>query len=219
MVSLNIETSQNTTSVCLSSVDGILSCLERNNGKPNHCELLMPLIKELFRESSLDINDLTSINVNVGPGNLSSLRVGISTANVFGNFAQVPVYGIPSFLSYAFNYSYNNKDLIVLFDLKNNHFAYARFCQNNSKISLIEHNFNISLKDMDCIDTNDSIIVGTGLEKYKQINRGNLSDTLVIDKNFRASSKFLSKVDLNFQKELISNKIPLVPFNSYSFGS
>jgi hypothetical protein len=72
---------------------------------------------------------------------------------------------------------------------------------------------------MDCIDTNDSIIVGTGLEKYKQINRGNLSDTLVIDKNFRASSKFLSKVDLNFQKELISNKIPLVPFNSYSFGS
>ena len=69
------------------------------------------------------------------------------------------------------------------------------------------------------IDTNNSVIVGTGLEKYKQANISNLADTLVIDENFRASSTFLSKVDLNFQKELISNQIPLVPFNSYSFGS
>jgi len=219
MISLNIETSQNTTSVCLSSVDGVLFCLEKKDKTPNHCELLVPLIRELLRESSLDMSDLTNINVNVGPGNLSSLRVGISAANVFGNFAQIPVHGISSFLSYAFNYSYNDKDLIVLFDLKNNHFAYARFSQENSKTSLIEHNFNINLKDTDRIDTNNSVIVGTGLEKYKQVNIGNLADTLVIDENFRASSTFLSKVDLNFQKELISNQIPLVPFNSYSFGS
>ena len=72
---------------------------------------------------------------------------------------------------------------------------------------------------IDCNDTNNSVIVGTGLEKYKQANISNLADTLVIDENFRASSTFLSKVDLNFQKELISNQIPLVPFNSYSFGS
>ena len=219
MISLNIETSQNTTSVCLSSIDGILCSLEINDGKPNHCELLVPLIGELFKKSSLTISDLTEVRINVGPGNLSSLRVGISSANIFANFAEAPVYGISSFLLYAFNYEYDDRNLIILFDLKNDNFAYAKFIKQNSNISLIEHDFNINLNKIELIDINNSVIVGTGLDKYKQIYRNNFPSTLLVDEDFRISSEFLSNIDLNFQKNLIFNKAPLIPFNSYSFGS
>ena len=218
MISINIETSQNITSVCLSSVDKILCSLEINDGKPNHCELLALLIEELFRKSSLTINDLTEVRIDVGPGNLSSLRVGISTANIFANFVEVPVYGISSFLPYAFNYEYDNRNLIILFDLKNDNFAYAKFTKQNSKISLIEHDFNINLDRIESININNSIIVGTGLDRYKRRYRNNFPSTLLVDEDFKISSEFLSNVDLNFQKNLIFNKTPLTPFNSYSFG-
>ena len=219
MLSLNIETSQNITSVSLSSLDKILSSLEIDDGKPNHCELLAPLIEDLLRKNSSTINDLTQIRINIGPGNLSSLRVGIAAANIFASFAKVPVYGISSFLLYAFNYEYSNKNLITLFDLKNDNFAYAKFIKENSKISLIESDFNINLNRIELIDMNNSIIVGTGLKKYKKKYQNNSTPTSFLDEDFKITSESLANVDLDFQENLIFNKMPLVPFNSYSFGS
>ena len=48
MLSLNIDTSQNITSVSVSSEKEILHLLEEDNERPNHCELLSPMIKKLF---------------------------------------------------------------------------------------------------------------------------------------------------------------------------
>ena len=48
MLSLNIDTSQNITSVSVSSEKEILHLLEEDNERPNHCELLSPMIKKLL---------------------------------------------------------------------------------------------------------------------------------------------------------------------------
>ena len=93
MLSLNIETSSNLTSVCISEGNEIKGVLNINSERPNHCELLAPLIEKLFAKSSFNFMDIKEIRVNVGPGNLSSLRVGISTANAISSFRKIPVYG------------------------------------------------------------------------------------------------------------------------------
>ena len=46
MLSLNIETSTNLTSVSLSEANGVRKILNVNSERPNHCELLVPLITE-----------------------------------------------------------------------------------------------------------------------------------------------------------------------------
>ena len=99
MLSLNIDTSQNITSVSVSSEKEILHLLEEDNERPNHCELLSPMIKKLFNILSLEVKQITEVRVNIGPGNLSSLRDGISTANLFGRFSNIQQYGISSFLT------------------------------------------------------------------------------------------------------------------------
>ena len=66
---------------------------------------------------------------------------------------------------------------------------------------------------------NNSIIVGTGLKKYKKKYQNNSTPTSFLDEDFKITSESLANVDLDFQENLIFNKMPLVPFNSYSFGS
>ena len=110
MLSLNIETSTNLTSVSLSEANGVKNILNVNSERPNHCELLAPLITELFVKSSMNIENINQIRVNVGPGNLSSLRVGISTANALSSYGRIPVYGISSFLLYGFSYEQKSEN-------------------------------------------------------------------------------------------------------------
>tara|TARA_Y100001970_G_C14241523_1_gene865198 strand:- start:731 stop:1402 length:672 start_codon:yes stop_codon:yes gene_type:complete len=217
MLSLNIDTSQTNTSVCLSSEKEILFLLEEKNKKPNHCELLSPMIKELFLVSSMKVEDVTQVRVNVGPGNLSSLRVGISTANVFANFVKIPVYGISSFLTYGFNCEYNYKNLIVVFDLKNKNLAYAKFSKIEKKIVLSEYDFKIDLNNFASIDFQDTTIVGTGREMCKEILKDKKQELFMGNENFVTSSKFLHNIDLDYNDKLIFRESPLSPFNTYSF--
>ena len=113
MLSLNIETSRNLTSVSLSDDYQIKNILNVNSERPNHCELLSPLIKDLFESIPFSLHDIQQVRVNVGPGNLSSLRVGIATANSISSFSRIPVYGISSFLLYAYSYQYEFKNLVT----------------------------------------------------------------------------------------------------------
>lgn len=54
---------------------------------------LLPTIDRLLKEINKSSRDITEIEVNLGPGSFTGLRVGISTANALGWALQVPVNG------------------------------------------------------------------------------------------------------------------------------
>jgi tRNA threonylcarbamoyladenosine biosynthesis protein TsaB len=218
MLSLNIETSSNLTSVCISEGNEIKGILNINSERPNHCELLAPLIEKLFAESSFNFMDIKEIRVNVGPGNLSSLRVGISTANAISSFRKIPVYGIPSFLLYGNAYNKNFINLITLFDLRNNLFAYAKFEKQHENIYMVEKNFNIELQDFKQLNIADSILIGSGLDKI-QISDFSKNTKSSIDKEFSIDSSALALIEIDINSEHILKNLPLMPFNSFSFVS
>ncbi|MFL2641871.1 MAG: tRNA (adenosine(37)-N6)-threonylcarbamoyltransferase complex dimerization subunit type 1 TsaB [Thermodesulfobacteriota bacterium] len=218
MLSLNIETSTNLTSVSLSEVNGVKEILNVNSERPNHCELLVPLITELFVKSSITIENINQIRVNVGPGNLSSLRVGISTANALSSYGRIPVYGISSFLLYGFSYEQKSENLVTLFDLKNDLFAYAKFKRSSDGIKLTEQNFKITLNDFSQLDMGDSIVIGSGLHKV-QLSKFNKFPNFFLDNEFSIDSSSLAKININMNSQHISKNIPLMPFNSFSFVS
>lgn len=60
-------------------------------------EIIMPLIKDVLKESGLGIKDLTGFLVCNGPGNYTSLRVAISTIRGLSLATNKPACGISLF--------------------------------------------------------------------------------------------------------------------------
>jgi len=219
MLSLNIETSSNLTSVSLSDNHEIIKILNKDSDRPNHCEFLAPMINKLFDCEPFSLNDITQVRVNMGPGNLSSLRVGLATANTISSIGRIPIYGISSFLLYAFSYRENFESLITLFDLRNNMFAYGKFIKVEDNLKLSEQNSSISAREMDLIDFKNSIIIGTGVSKLKSQFNNSKKLGLQYDSNYSIDSSSLAKVNLEEFSSQIIKKTPIMPFNSFSFVS
>ena len=56
-------------------------------------QVLLPLISKLLDRENLIFKDLTGIEVEVGPGSFTGLRVGVSVANALGFTLGIPVNG------------------------------------------------------------------------------------------------------------------------------
>ena len=97
MNSLSVNTSARSTSICINSNNNLHSKFLDSN-KPNHCEVLIPMVNEALSETGISLKNLDEIRVNTGPGNLVSLRIGITFVNVLSRNLNIPVYGIPSFM-------------------------------------------------------------------------------------------------------------------------
>jgi len=78
-VILNIETSTQVCSVCL-SVDGELYGIKESHTKNSHAELLTILAQQILNEQNYELKDLDAVAVSKGPGSYTGLRIGVSTA-------------------------------------------------------------------------------------------------------------------------------------------
>lgn len=56
-------------------------------------QTLLSLIDRLMQKQNLSFRELDEINVNLGPGSFTGLRVGVSVANTLGWALGVPVNG------------------------------------------------------------------------------------------------------------------------------
>src|SRR3989304_6769463 len=54
---------------------------------------LLPFIVEVLKKEEKDIKDISEIEVNLGPGSFTGLRVGVSVAKALGWSLGVPVNG------------------------------------------------------------------------------------------------------------------------------
>jgi len=56
-------------------------------------QVVLPMFQDMLKEQALSLEDLTSIEVNPGPGSFTGVRVGLSIANALGFLLQIPVNG------------------------------------------------------------------------------------------------------------------------------
>lgn len=62
-------------------------------GKRVSSQILLPLIDKILKKYELVAHDLTGVEVNLGPGSFTGLRVGIAVANTLGAFLKIPING------------------------------------------------------------------------------------------------------------------------------
>ncbi len=56
-------------------------------------QVVLILIDKLLKKHGLHIKDVTQIEVNLGPGSFTGVRVGVSVANALGFSLKIPVNG------------------------------------------------------------------------------------------------------------------------------
>ena len=61
--------------------------------KSNKTQIILPMIDRILKKHSLKPENLSEIQVNVGPGSFTGLRVGLAIANALSFFLKIPVNG------------------------------------------------------------------------------------------------------------------------------
>lgn len=56
-------------------------------------QVLLPLINKILKKNKLKFKDLKGIEVEIGPGSFTGLRVGVSVANALAYSLNIPVNG------------------------------------------------------------------------------------------------------------------------------
>ena len=83
--------------------DDILVAEYTMNYKKTHSQTLLPMLDEVKKAISLDLNSIDAIAVAAGPGSFTGLRIGSATAKGLGLALNKPLIGIPTVDALAYN--------------------------------------------------------------------------------------------------------------------
>jgi len=133
---LCIDTSSKICAAAILDNYNLIKKIELNNGL-THSESLMPIIKDIFEETNLTLNDMNLLICDIGPGSFTGIRIGIATVKAFSDSFNIPIIGVSSLTGLAYNVK--NEGLICsLIDCKNNNCYYSLYDLENNTYTLLE---------------------------------------------------------------------------------
>ena len=161
---LALDTSSTKEASCAIVEDGTtLVKLQGNEGK-DHSQTLMPMIKEIFDKSSLQLKDMDLLSCGKGPGSFTGLRIGIATIDAFKDVTNIPVCGVSSLeaLAYGAIIKKGKRDCKILSMVsakyENVYFAVYRF--HNGHLSLYKNPEVANISDtLNFIDLQEPLFI------------------------------------------------------------
>lgn len=175
---LSIDTSSQNCSIAIieaSTPDNFKILSQKNsNDERTHSQKLMPMIEEIFNESNLSLKDINLSACCVGPGSFTGIRIGIATVKAFCDSQNIPVIGVTSLESLAYNLNIDGT-IFSIIDAKNENVYVAGFNCNNKmyslKLSPFADNIHSALnKCSDLSKESDNIyFIGTGSTLFKDL--------------------------------------------------
>lgn len=91
-------------------------------------ELTIPFLSKALEEVNISLNDIDEVNVTIGPGSFTGIRIGMCIAKVLASMKNIPLKAISSLNAYA---SLGKK--IVILDAKAKR-VYLGIYNNNEKV-------------------------------------------------------------------------------------
>ena len=131
---LSIDTSSKRCSVTILDDSKVLINL-CNDDEKTHSVKLMPMVDQAFKDTNLNLDDIALLACSVGPGSFTGVRIGIATVKAFADVKNIPVVGISSLESLAYNLHINNDNSLANFVLNR--------LSNSTKISSDKTNYEI----------------------------------------------------------------------------
>ncbi len=127
MTFLCVNTSFNKCSINLASEEKNIILNENRNTPPS--DIISILVKETLKTASLKMNDISGIITILGPGNYTSIRVGIAFSLGLSKSISMPIYGISALEAISISqraiFKKNESHLVSIKAVKNEFFFQA----------------------------------------------------------------------------------------------
>ena len=201
---LCINTSFNTCSINLASEEKNIICNEDRNSPPS--DIISILVKETLKSASLNLSDISGIITILGPGNYTSIRVGIAFSLGLSKSNLMPIYGISALEAISISqkgiFKKNKSYLVSIKSVKDEFFfqIFNNFCEPlskpiKSKLSYIE----------ELLSDSDLVLIGPGSSEIRSLI--NIKNKIVEVKDHIDYQKLLTYI---MQKpNQYSNIVPL----------
>lgn len=143
MISLSIDSTTSNISIAIDQLKDNNTDLIYDRSSHKHLKRAVTMIDGILTRNSLDINDIGFFGVNLGPGDFTGTRIGITIIKVFALLSKKKVYGFNALdvssvkALRGFKRSVKNPTIVSpLLDVRNDEIYYSFFKVLNKPFSL-----------------------------------------------------------------------------------
>jgi len=167
---LGIETSTAQVGVAIGGHEGVLAQAHSTRGK-RHAESLTPAIDFVRRQARIDLQEISCVAVDLGPGLFTGLRVGVASAKALASALRVPMIGVPSLDLLALPVRFSNRRIVAAIDARRGELFYAFYRQVPGGVQrLSEHQIGTpdDVASELLASGEDCLLVGDGALRYRE---------------------------------------------------
>lgn len=182
---LAIDSSSLVASVALADEDTTIAEYTTNL-KKTHSQTLLPMIDEIFRMTGLDKNILEAIAVTLGPGSFTGLRIGAATAKGLALALDLPIIGVSTLETMAYNMNHCNKLICPIMDARRNQVYTGIYRCADEQLEMLKEPCAISLEQLvkDINQLGEKVIfIGDGIP----VSRAYIEEHIRVDYYFAQS--------------------------------
>ncbi len=128
MLILGIETATERVSVAIGGHEGVIGLFEVTKGR-RHAETLVPAIDFVCRQADIELEEISVVAVDVGPGLFTGMRVGLAAGKAIAHALRVPMIGISSLDLLAFPCRHTDRVVVPVIDARRGEVFYSMYRQ------------------------------------------------------------------------------------------
>lgn len=169
MLILGIETATAQVGCAIGGHEGVLALFESARGR-RHAETLTPAIEFTCRTAEIDLEEISVVAVDVGPGLFTGLRVGMATAKAIAHALRVPMIGISSLDLLAFPLRHATRLIVTVVDARRGEVFYAFYRQSPGGVQRLGEPQVGTPEDLQAelfTLPDETVLVGDGALRYR----------------------------------------------------
>ena len=149
--------------------EGILASFHSTRDR-RHAETLVPAVQFVARQARIDLQEISVVAVDVGPGLFTGLRVGLATAKALAHALRAPMIGVSSLDLLAFPLRWSDRRIVACVDARRGEVFHASYRQVPGGMQRITDGAVASPADLagELLATGDDcLVVGDGAIRYQ----------------------------------------------------
>lgn len=160
-----------------------------------HSQKLFEMIDSALKTANLELKQVKSIAVSIGPGSFTGLRIGLAAVKGIAFGADLPIIPVPTFDAAAYNiagYFNKNTKFSLVYSASNDDFYFSKYQKKESGLEILE---KLQLIDSQFLQN---------LIRSEELIYGNAKNVKVLSNEFTLTAAKICKWAYFFGNDLVT---------------